>query len=94
MASMSRLIMASTIVTDSPEYQAALPKGKGKEVVVSFELDRQGRVSQVFVDRPSGSRFLDRLAERIISSGQYPPFPEGAWPGASRRVFTKTFRFP
>lgn len=83
-----RIIRSHSHIADAVEYRPALLKGR--EALVSFQLDRQGRVSQVFVDRPSGSVALDRLAVRIIASGMYPRFPQAAWPGKPAYVFSTT----
>jgi TonB family protein len=91
MATVERIIKEHSLVPDTPEYRSALLKGQ--ETLVSFELDRNGRVGQVFVDRPSGSIALDKLAARIVSSGFYPPFPEGAWPDQAHHLFTTEIMF-
>ena len=78
---------------DSQDYQIALQKAKSHDATVSFILDRHGHVSQVKMERPTGSDALDRRAMRIVSSRQYPPFPDTAWPGKIIRPFTATFSF-
>jgi len=81
-------------VLDSQDYQAALQKAKNRDsAVVSFVLDRHGHVGQVKMERPTGSEALDRRAMRIVSSRQYPPFPDTAWPGKIIRPFTAAFSF-
>jgi len=95
-ATIDDIIQRHRYVKHSPEYYAALLTLKKPETVVSFELDRQGRVSKVAIDRPSGSDFLDDQALRIVArrQGHLPPFPPDAWPGVARQVFTINLVLP
>jgi len=84
-------VINSHSTVDASQYD--VKRLQGKEAVVTFVLDRSGNVSQVFVDRPSGVKSLDKLAEHIVAAGSYPLFPAAAWPGRPRHVFSYVFKF-
>jgi len=50
---------------------------KAVQVVLAFELGRDGHVRRVSIERSSGSSFYDQAALRAIYlSDPFPPFPE------------------
>jgi TonB family protein len=51
--------------------------GKSLTVIVRFRLERDGRVSSVMIEKPSGNEYYDLSAHRAIQSAiPLPPFPE------------------
>ncbi len=89
-AALRKNVDERTEVPRTAEYRLLKPSGSA---LVCFTLDRDGNPSEVAVKRPSGSKILDAQAARIVSSGHYPPFPEGAFPGEQRHVFIVTIEF-
>jgi periplasmic protein TonB len=89
-AALRQNIDARTTAPDTAQYRLLHPTG---EVVVRFRLDRGGVLSEVALERTSGSHILDSQALAIVSSGRYPPFPEAAYPGEARHVFRVTIEF-
>ena len=89
-AALRKNVDERTEVPSSAEYRLLKPSGAA---MVCFTLDRNGNPSEVAVKRPSGSKLLDTQAARIVASGHYPPFPEGAFPGELRHVFIVTIEF-
>ncbi|WP_370366021.1 energy transducer TonB [Maricaulis sp.] len=69
----------------------AMARQRGREGVtgIVFEIDRQGRVLDVRIAAPSGSRSLDRAAlEQVHRAAPFPAAPAGSdWP--SRRFATE-----
>lgn len=69
----------------------AMARQRGREGVagIVFEIDRQGRVLDVQIAAPSGSRSLDRAAlEQVHRAAPFPAAPAGSdWP--SRRFATE-----
>jgi protein TonB len=72
---------------DTAQNRLLRPHG---EAVVRFTLDRGGNVSGVALVRTSGSRIVDEHALHVVSSGHYPPFPEGAYPSELHHFFMVT----
>jgi periplasmic protein TonB len=91
LAALKKNIQDRTHPPDTAAYRFFRPTG---EVLVFFFLDRSGAVSQVTMARSSGSHILDTQALFIVSSGHYPPFPEGAFPGETRHYFQVDVEFP
>jgi protein TonB len=89
-AALRQNVDARTSVPNTAEYRLLKPSGAAQ---IRFVLDRTGDPSDVTVARTSGSRILDRQALDIVASGRYPPFPEAAYPGETRHVFTVTIEF-
>ena len=89
-AALRKNVDERTEVPSTAEYRLLKPSGSA---MVCFTLDRSGNPSEVAVKRPSGSKILDSQAARIVASGHYPPFPEGAFPGEHRHVFIVTIEF-
>ena len=89
-AALRKNVDERTEVPSTGEYRLLKPSGSA---MVWFTLDRDGNPTEVAVKRPSGSRILDTQAARIVASGHYPPFPEGAFPGELRHVFIVTIEF-
>jgi TonB family protein len=89
-AALRKNVDERTAVPTSAEYRLLNPSGSA---MVCFTLDRKGNPSEVAIKRPSGSKILDTQAAHIVASGQYPPFPEGAFPGEQRHVFIVTIEF-
>jgi TonB family protein len=93
MVNVLKIIQAGNIVRDTAEYRAALSKVRNDPAWVTFVLDRRGKVRQTMIEQPTGSDMLDRMVLRIVSSRQYPPFPNGAWPGEPTHSFRAPFKF-
>ncbi len=55
--------------------EAARTEGAEGRVVLRFTASRDGRVLQVAVVQPSGSRVLDAAAEALLRGARLPPFP-------------------
>ena len=55
--------------------EAARMEGAEGRVVLRFTASRDGRVLQVAVVQPSGSRVLDEAAETLLRGARLPPFP-------------------
>lgn len=75
---------------NSKEARLLHPAGAAE---VRFTLDRTGDVSDVVIARSSNSLVLDQEALATVRGGTYKKFPEGAWTGESRHVFTITIQF-
>lgn len=56
-------------------------------VRVWLELDRNGQLREAGIETGSGSMLLDHEALRTVRGGQYPPFPQDAFPGESQHRF-------
>jgi len=89
-AKLRNYIRSITEYPTSGEARRQRPEGAS---VVRFILDRGGRVSQVEIERTSGSRILDAKAVAIVREGSYPAMPADAWLGAAEHVFTVTVQF-
>ena len=51
---------------------------KGEETIVSFQLNRSGRIENVKIEQSSGNSFYDQAALRAIyEADPLPPWPEG-----------------
>ena len=55
--------------------EAARMEGAEGRVVLRFTASRDGRVLQVAVIQPSGSRVLDEAAEALLRGARLPAFP-------------------
>jgi TonB family protein len=89
-AALRKNVDERTEVPSTAEYRLLKPAGSA---MICFTLDRSGNPSAVALKRPSGSKILDFQATRIVASGHYPPFPDGAFPGEQRHVFIVTIEF-
>ena len=89
-AALRENVDARTTVPATAEYRLLKPSGAAQ---IRFVLARTGELGEVALARTSGSRILDRQAIDIVASGRYPPFPEAAYPGETRHVFTVTIEF-
>ncbi len=74
----------------SREARLTRPQGS---VQVWLEIDRQGRLLAAGVAASSGSNLLDAQALATLRAGQYPPFPEDAFAGASGHRFLATLKY-
>ncbi|MEJ0018061.1 MAG: energy transducer TonB [Acetobacteraceae bacterium] len=50
-------------------------RGETGSVVVTFTVERSGRVRGVAISRGSGSAILDAAAEAMLREAMLPPFP-------------------
>lgn len=68
-----------TRLQEAWQNRPLLPSGSDTaRVVVSFVIERSGRVTHVQVDTPSGYTPLDQSAYRaVLALGQLPPLPRG-----------------
>ena len=61
---------------------------KGEETIVSFQLNRSGRIKDVKVEQSSGNSFYDQAALRAIyEADPLPPWPEGLHTDSLRIYF-------
>jgi protein TonB len=86
-AALRQNIDARKELPDTAQNRLLRPHG---EAVVRFTLDRGGNVSGVALVRTSRSNIVDEHALHVVSSGHYPPFPEGAFPGELHHAFMVT----
>jgi protein TonB len=75
---------------NSKDARLLHPQGAAE---VRFTLDRNGEVSEVVIARSSNSLVLDQEALATVRGGTYRKFPEAAWVGEGRHVFTITIQF-
>lgn len=66
--------------------EASLEKPRGT-VRAWLELDRSGAVRDVGIEGASGSMILDGAARKLLRGGNYPAFPEAAFPGEGSHRF-------
>jgi TonB family protein len=67
----------------SEKWQAAIANvGRGSRVTVTFQIDRNGKVSNIEVAQGSGSATADISARRAVATAAIPPLPR-EYPGAS-----------
>lgn len=66
--------------------EASLEKPRGT-VRAWLELDRSGAVREVGIEAGSGSMILDGAARKLLRGGNYPAFPEAAFPGEGSHRF-------
>jgi protein TonB len=66
--------------------EASLEKPRGT-VRAWLELDRSGAVRDVGIETGSGSMILDGAARKLLRGGNYPAFPEAAFPGEGSHRF-------
>lgn len=73
--------------------QASLERPSG-EVVVWLLVDRQGRVLDSGIEKPTSSMLLNRAATNSLRRiKQVKPFPEQAFGGRNEQRFTATFNY-
>lgn len=58
------------------DWSPAVVPAEGKKVVVAFKILKDGRISDLQIEKPSGISFLDQSALRAVFNSQpFPPLP-------------------
>lgn len=53
-----------------------LPVGEGQQVVIAFKIQKDGGISEPYIEKTSGIAYLDQSALRaVLSSVPFPPLP-------------------